>query len=58
MITEAEQIMKDEGRNFLFGNEVFALHASSGFKLRRPMKHGDLNISVGHYTAGEVCQDL
>lgn len=52
MITNPEAYMREQGRNYLYGSEVSAIHASCNLKVRRPIANGDLNISPS-YTAAE-----
>ena len=44
-------------RNYLYGTEVAALHASSEFIIRRPIRHANLNVS-DQYSASQCCEDL
>ena len=44
-------------RNYLYGTEVSALHASSEFLIRKPIKHSNLNVSAT-YSASQCVEDL
>ena len=49
--------MERKGRNFLYGTEIAALHASTEFKIRKPVIYGNLNVT-STYSALECCDDL
>ena len=49
--------MDKKGRTFLYGTEIAALHASTEFKIRKPIKYGNLNVT-STYTALQCCDDL
>ena len=49
--------MEKMDRSFLYGTEISALHASTDFKIRKPIKYGNLNITRT-YSASECCDDL
>lgn len=57
LITNPEGYLREKGRNFLYGSEVSAIHASCNMSVRYPIANGDLNISP-EYTASQCCQDL
>ena len=44
-------------RNYLYGNEVFALHAFSEFLIRKPIKYSNLTVSAT-YSASQCIEDL
>ena len=44
MINNPEQYMERKGRNYLYGTEVAAIHASANFTIRKPVKYGNLNV--------------
>ena len=57
LLTNPTQYLQREGRNFLYGTEVSALHASSSFVTHYPVRYGNLNVT-DTYTGVECCEDL
>ena len=49
--------MQNKNRSYLYGNEVSALHASTEFIIRRPIKYSNLNAS-STYSATMCTEDL
>ena len=49
--------MEKAGRTYLYGTEVSAIHASSEFAIRRPIKYGNLAITNA-YNALACTEDL
>ena len=45
------------GRNYVYGTEISALHASTDFTLRKPIKYSNLNITQ-NYSASQCCEDI
>ena len=49
--------MDKKGRNFMYGAEIAALHASTEFDIRKPIKYSNLNVSAT-YSANQCTEDL
>ena len=57
LITNPSVYMERKRRSFLYGTEIAALHATTEFKIRKPIKFSNLNVS-STYSALECCDDL